>query len=366
MTDSEYMRKALELAEKGMGYVSPNPMVGTVIVKDGRIIGKGYHEKYGELHAERNAFADCRESPEGADLYVTLEPCCHYGKTPPCTDIIIEKKIKRVFIGSSDPNPLVSGKGVKILENHGIEVFQEVLKDECDKLNEVFFHYITTKMPFVIMKYAMTIDGKIACYNGESKWITGEQSRMNVHKDRHKYSAIMVGVNTVINDNPMLTCRIGNGVNPTRIICDTNLRTPPDCNILNTANEIPTIIATCCTDKNKQSEYINRGCKIILTDMKNNHVDLNQLMIKLGEIKIDSIILEGGGELNWSALKSGIVDKVQAYISPKIFGGRTSKTPVGGTGVEYPDKAFMLYDTSVKQIGDDFLIESRVKKCLRE
>ena len=287
--DLEYMRTALSLAKQGIGFVSPNPMVGAVIVKDGEIIGKGYHQRYGQLHAERNAFADCKVSAEGADIYVTLEPCCHYGKTPPCTEAIIENKIRRVFIGSADPNPLVSGKGVEILKNHGIEVYQNVLKDECDALNEVFFHYISTKTPFVIMKYAMTIDGKIACYTGESKWITGEQSRLNVQQDRHRYSGIMVGVGTIIADNPMLTCRIENGVNPTRIICDTHLRTPLDCNIVQTAKEIPTIIATCCTDEKKQTEYINMGCKIISTEPKNNHIDLNQLMIKLGEEKIDSI-----------------------------------------------------------------------------
>jgi len=369
MTDSQYMRIALELAEKGMGFVSPNPMVGAVIVKDGRIIGKSYHQKYGELHAERNAFADCKasgNSPEGADLYVTLEPCCHYGKTPPCTEAIIENKINRVFIGSSDPNPLVAGKGVSILRNHGIEVYEGILKDECDALNEIFFHYITTGTPYVIMKYAMTMDGKIACYNGKSKWITGENARLNVQKDRHRYSAIMVGVNTVIKDNPMLTCRIENGINPIRIICDTNLRTPIDCNIINTANEIPAVIATCCNDSEKQSEYIKKGCKIIVTDKKQNHVNLNQLVDELGKMKIDSIILEGGGELNWSALKSGIVNKIQAYIAPKIFGGNDSKTPVSGIGVDSPDKAFMLYDSQIKHIGNDFLIESRVKKCLQE
>lgn len=369
MTHSEYMKKALELAKKGMGFVSPNPMVGAVIVKDGEIIGQGFHRKYGELHAERNAFADCRargNSAEGADLYVTLEPCCHYGKTPPCTEAVIENKIKRVFIGSSDPNPLVAGKGAEILKNNGIEVYEGVLKDECDELNEVFFHYIKLKKPFVIMKYAMTIDGKIACFNGSSRWVTGESARLNVQKDRKRYSAIMVGVNTVISDNPMLTCRIENGVNPTRIICDTNLRTPIDCNITDTAKEVPAIIATCCNDTEKQAEYIKKGCKIIVTEKKDNHVNLNQLVDELGKLKIDSVILEGGGELNWSAIKSGIVDKVQAYIAPKIFGGANAKTAVSGTGFDSPDKACILYDSHIRQIGDDFLIESRVKKCSQE
>ena len=196
MTDIEYMKIALDLAKKGRGFVNPNPMVGAVVVKDNEIIGQGYHEKYGHLHAERNAIADCKVSPMGATIYVTLEPCCHYGKTPPCTDAIIESGIKKVVIGSSDPNPLVAGKGVEILKSNNIEVVENVLKEECDKLNEVFFHYIKTKTPYVVMKYAMTMDGKIATYTGKSKWITGEESRLNVHKDRHKYSGIMVGVGT--------------------------------------------------------------------------------------------------------------------------------------------------------------------------
>ena len=355
------MREALGLAKKGMGFVNPNPMVGAVIVKDGRIIGKGFHEKYGTLHAERNAFADCSEDCEGASIYVTLEPCCHYGKTPPCTEAIIEHKIRRVIIGSSDPNPLVAGKGVQILREHRIEVTEGVLKDECDELNEIFMHYITEKTPFVTMKYAMTMDGKIAAYTGESKWITGDESRHNVQLDRLKHSAIMVGVGTVLADDPMLTCRLENGRNPIRIICDTHLRTPLDCNIVRTAKEIPTIIAACSQDFSKISEYEARGCKIIITEEADGHVNLRQLMRILAEDeKIDSVLLEGGGELNWSALESGIVSKVQTYIAPKIFGGAVAKSPVSGIGVPSPSKAFMLTDSRVTKIGEDFLIESRV------
>ena len=226
MTDTEYMKIALELAKKGCGFVNPNPMVGAVIVKGDEMIGMGYHEKYGNLHAERNAILSCKKSPKGATLYVTLEPCCHYGKTPPCTEAIIESGISKVVIGSSDPNPLVQGQGVNILRNNGIKVIENVLKEECDEINKAFFHYIKTKTPYVVMKYAMTIDGKIATYTGKSKWVTGEEARQNVHKDRHKYSAIMVGVGTVLADNPMLNCRIEECKNPIRIICDTNLRTP--------------------------------------------------------------------------------------------------------------------------------------------
>ncbi len=360
MTDREYMSTALDLARQGMGHVNPNPMVGAVIVKDGRIIGRGYHRKYGTLHAERNAFADCTEDCTGADIYVTLEPCCHYGKTPPCTEAIIEHKIRRVIIGSPDPNPLVAGKGVRILREHGIEVVEGVLREECDALNEIFMHYITTGLPFVTMKYAMTMDGKIACYTGKSQWITGERARLNVQSDRLKHSAIMVGVGTVLADNPSLTCRLENGRNPIRIICDSNLRTPIDSNIVQTANEIPTIIATCSEDKKRIEEYEAYSCRIIRTGIKEGHVNLRELMRILGGEKIDSILLEGGGELNCCALESGVVSKVQAYIAPKIFGGAQAKSPVSGIGVPTPDKAYMLTDTHIKRIGEDILLESRV------
>ena len=219
MTDEYYMRRAIALAQKGEGQVSPNPLVGAVIVKDGKIIGEGYHEHYGQPHAERNALANCIQSPEGATIYVTLEPCCHHGKQPPCTDALLAAGIRRVVIGSKDPNPLVHGKGIRILREHGVEVTEQVLQDECDEMNEVFFHYIQTKLPFVILKYAMTLDGKIATYTGASRWVTGEAARAHVHRMRNRYHAIMVGVGTVLADDPMLTCRLGkteNGVNPVR------------------------------------------------------------------------------------------------------------------------------------------------------
>lgn len=365
MNDSDFMREALSLARRGMGFVNPNPMVGAVIVKNGRIIGRGWHHKCGELHAERNAFADCTESCEGASIYVTLEPCCHYGKTPPCTEAIIDHKIKRVVIGSSDPNPLVSGKGVNILREHGIEVTEGVLRDECDELNEIFMHYITFALPFVTMKYAMTMDGKIAAYTGKSQWITGEDARLHVQKERLRHSAIMVGIGTVIADDPMLTCRLENSRNPVRIICDTHLRISENCNIVRTAKEVPTIIATCSENCGKISVLEKQGCRILILNKKDGHTDLNQLMKVLGEEKIDSILLEGGGELNWSALKSGIVSKVQAYIAPKIFGGANAASPVSGIGVPSPNDSFMLTDSIIKQIGNDFLIESRVKNVYR-
>ena len=362
----KYMRYALELAKKGVGAVNPNPLVGAVIVKDDRIIGEGYHKKYGELHAERNALADCRrrgENPEGAVIYVTLEPCCHYGKTPPCTEAIIESGIKTVYIGSKDINPLVAGGGIAVLREHGIEVVTGVLEKECDSINEVFFHYIKTKLPFVVMKYAMTMDGKIATYTGASKWITGEAARHKVHEDRNRYAAIMTGVGTVLKDNPLLTCRIENGNNPIRVICDTNLRTPLNANVVVTAKEIPTIIATCCKDIQKYRPYIDAGCEILTVREKSGDnaktvIDLTDLMKKLGEKKIDSVLLEGGAAINWSALSAGIVNKVQTYIAPKIFGGETAKCPVGGIGAEAVSEAFGLEIKSVSRIGEDILIES--------
>ncbi len=364
MFQEKYMREALELARKGMGFVSPNPMVGAVIVKDGEIIGRGWHKKYGGLHAEREAFADCDSRGidcTGADMYVTLEPCCHYGKTPPCTEAVIQHKIGHVFVGSSDPNPLVAGKGIKILREHGIEVTEGILKNECDELNEIFFHYITTRKPFVTMKYAMTMDGKIACYTGKSQWITGEEARMNVQKERLRHSAIMVGIGTVTADNPMLTCRLENSRNPIRIICDTHLRIPLDCNIVRTAKEVTTIIATSSQNKEKRLALSELHCNTLVISEKNGHIDLNELMQELGTSEIDSILLEGGGELNWSMLSAGLVNKVQAYIAPKIFGGTGAKSAVSGAGVPVPSDAFMLYDTKIQHIGDDIMIESRVK-----
>ena len=252
--DRQYMKMALELAQKGMGFTAPNPMVGAVIVKNGRVIGQGYHRKYGELHAEREALAACTEEPEGASIYVTLEPCCHYGKQPPCVNAILEAGIRRVIIGSSDPNPLVAGKGIRILKDHGIEVTENILKEESDKLNEAFFYYIQNKKPYVVMKYAMTMDGKIAAYTGESKWVTGEAARIHVQKQRLKYTGIMVGVGTVLADDPMLTCRLENSINPVRIICDSHLRTPLTSKIVRTAVTIPTIIASSSKDQQKDKE----------------------------------------------------------------------------------------------------------------
>lgn len=360
MRDEEYMRLAMELAEKGRGYVNPNPVVGAVIVKGHKIIGRGYHRKYGELHAERNALADCAENPRGATLYVTLEPCCHYGKTPPCTEAILAAGIRRVVVGATDPNPLVGGKGITILREHGILVEEGILKEECEEQNRIFFHYMQTGMPYVVLKYAMTLDGKIATVTGASQWITGEEARAHVHKTRHDLMGIMVGVETVRRDNPMLNCRLPGKKNPVRIICDTSLRTPPEAVVVTTAKKQRTILATCCEDETRQKDYLERGCEVLRIPRDGEHLNLEILMKRLGEKKIDSILLEGGGTLNWSALSGGIVNEINAYIAPKIFGGETAKTPVSGDGVLLPGEAVCLDGRKVQQIGEDILVTARV------
>ena len=362
MNDEKYMRLALEEAKRGSGGVNPNPLVGAVIVRDGKVLSTGYHERYGELHAERNALAHLDgQSAEGATMYVTLEPCCHHGHQPPCTDAIIEHKLARVVIGSRDPNPLVAGKGVKILRNAGIEVKEDVLREACDAVNEVFMHYITTKRPFVAMKTAMTMDGKIACHTGASQWISGEASRQYVQTLRNHYKGIMVGVGTVLADNPRLTCRLEGGRNPLRIVCDSHLQTPLGATVVQTAHEVPTILATTVEDEAAWTPYLEKGCKVLLCKEKDGHIDLNDLMEKLGAQGIDGILLEGGGTLNEAALRAGTVNKVISFVAPKIVGGATAKTPVEGAGVDHPDAAYALKITSVCFIGDDLLIESEVK-----
>ena len=387
LPDPVYMRRAIELAKLGTGHTNPNPLVGAVIVKDGVIIGEGYHHVYGDLHAERDALKDCREKnndPAGATIYVTLEPCCHFGKQPPCTHAVKEAGISKVIIGSRDPNPLVSGKGTEYLRQNGIEVIEDFLREECDSINEIFFHYITTKTPFVALKYAMTMDGKIATKTGESKWISGEKSREHAHSLRNKYTCIMAGIRTVLADDPMLNCRIPGGRNPVRVICDSSLKIPLESNIVKTAKDIPTIVActsnaaldsketitsntnTFATDSNTKTDgnTITRadkiaalqkaGIEVFATD--GDKVDLKALMAYLAEKKLDSVLIEGGGEINFSALKAGIVNKVYAYIAPQCFGG-SAASPVGGTGIEKVCDSFKFKVTDTKMIDGDVLVE---------
>ncbi len=366
MNDKDYMRRAITLARRGEGWTNPNPMVGAVIVKDGRIIGEGYHHRCGALHAEREALSSCTEDPQGAVIYVTLEPCCHHGKQPPCTDALIAAGISRVVIGSRDPNPLVHGKGAKLLREHGMIVEEDFLREECDALNPVFFHYIQTKRPYVAMKYAMTMDGKIACYTGASKWVTGEQAREEVQHLRHRYMGIMAGIGTVLADDPMLTCRCEGGRNPVRIICDTQLRIPVNAKIAQSAKDVRTILATASTDQEKISALEDMGCTVLVLPQKDGHIDLDALMVRLGEAGIDSILLEGGGTLNYSMLESGHVQKVYAYIAPKIFGGDAAKSPVEGRGMARPEDAIMLRDKQVRQVGEDICIEAEVEYVHRD
>lgn len=369
MYQEKYMRRAIELAKKGIGAVNPNPLVGAVIVKNDRIIGEGYHARYGELHAERHAFANLTEEASGASMYVTLEPCCHTGKQPPCVEAIVEHGIKHVYVGSDDPNEKVSGKGYEYLRKHGIKVTTHVLKDECDDINRPFFHYITTKTPYVVMKYAMTMDGKIAAYTGDSKWITNEVSRYMVQESRNQYVGIMVGIGTVLADDPMLTCRIEGGRNPIRIICDTKLRIPMDSNIVKTAKEVPTIVATANIHQNENPEKIkeleNAGIIVMQVGLLGETLNLKELMINLGQRNIDSILLEGGGTLNYSALVQDIVSEVHMYVAPKMLGGKTALTPVEGQGVDSPNLAKLFDLKSVDKVFDDILVKYLSKNRVR-
>ncbi len=353
--DTKYMLRAIALAKRGAGFTNPNPLVGAVIVKDGCIIGEGYHEAYGGYHAERNAINNAKESVIGADMYVTLEPCSHHGKQPPCCESVAEAGIKNVYIGSADPNPLVSGKGIEYLKAHGVNVITDVLRSECDAMNKIFFHYITTKRPYVIMKAGMTIDGKCATYTGNSQWITNDLSREDVHRTRKRVAGIMVGINTVLCDDPMLNCRLQNPKNPVRIICDSQLRIPINSNIVRSAKDIPTIIATVSKDTQKADKLKENGVEIIITS--GDRVDLSELMTELGKRSIDSVLLEGGAELNAAMLEGGLVDKLDIYIAPKIIGGTESKSVVSGKGVELVKEAYIFGKPTVTMFGDDIKLE---------
>jgi diaminohydroxyphosphoribosylaminopyrimidine deaminase/5-amino-6-(5-phosphoribosylamino)uracil reductase len=365
------MKKALDLARKGKGFTNPNPMVGAVIVKNNEIIGEGYHEAIGGPHGEINALNNARASVIGGTLYVTLEPCSHYGKTPPCAPEIVRRGIKKVVVAMLDPNPMVSGNGIKHLRDHGVEVIVGTLEDEARKLNEIFIKYILTKLPFCILKSAMTLDGKIATESGDSKWVTSAQSRAHVHELRHSLMAIMVGVNTVIMDNPSLTTRLSGqvGRNPIRIIIDSSGRIPLEAKVLLKDGKTQPIIATTDQmDQSKEDELVRMGVCVLRTPQKNRRVDLENLMIQLGERGIDSVLIEGGSELSYSCLMEGVVDKVMTYIAPKILGGKNAKTPVGGIGLSKMSDAMPLYGIKVTSLDEDILVEGyinkEVEKCL--
>ncbi|QSX07723.1 bifunctional diaminohydroxyphosphoribosylaminopyrimidine deaminase/5-amino-6-(5-phosphoribosylamino)uracil reductase RibD [Alkalibacter rhizosphaerae] len=365
--DIEYMKRALELAELGRGWTNPNPMVGAVIVKKGRIIGEGFHQKHGQAHAEINALNNATEPVEGATIYVTLEPCSHYGKTPPCAQAILISGIREVIIAMEDPNPLVAGKGIRILQEGGISVHTGILEKEAAQLNEVFLQYIQTKTPFVVMKTAMSLDGKIACHTGDSKWISNEGSRAFVHELRAQLPAIMVGIGTVLADDPSLTCRRESpSRQPIRIIVDSALRIPMDAHVLNDECPHLTWIATVDgKDPEKIQILEERGIPVLQTRSKDGKVDLQHLMELLGQRQIDGLLLEGGGTLNFSALKAGIVNKVVSFIAPVLIGGKDAPTPVEGEGFSSLAEAIALENIQIRRFDDDLMMEGRVKHVYR-
>ncbi len=356
MNDELYIKRTLRLAEKARGMTSPNPMVGAVIVKNGKIISEDFHRRPGTPHAEALALEQAGEKARGSTLYANLEPCCHTEKrTPPCTKAIINAGIKKVIIAMKDPNPKVSGKGVIELQKAGIEVVSGVLEDEAKRLNEAYTKYIGTGKPFVILKTAMTLDGKIATPEGQSKWITGEKARALVHRLRSNADAVMTAIGTIKADDPQLTARIKAGKNPARIIIDPRLEVPLNANVLRIPPE--TIIVT--RVKNSKAFRLEQaGIKIIFYKEK---LDLDRLMKKLGEMEIASLLIEGGSSLNAHALEDGIVDKIMFFIAPIIIGGRESFSAIGGKNFKKLEEAYRLKDISIKRIGEDFLIQGYLR-----
>lgn len=360
--DEAYMRRAIDLAGLGRGWVSPNPLVGAVIVKDGRVIGEGYHHRAGGLHAEREALASCRESPVGATLYVTLEPCCHHGRQPPCTEAILQSGIRAVVIGSRDPNPQVCGRGAALLREAGLTVQEDFLRAECDALNPIFFHYIQTKTPYVAMKYAMTADGKIATRTGASRYVTGEAARARVQQLRHQYRGILVGIGTALCDDPLLTCRLSDGRNPVRIVCDAALRLPVESQLVQTAGQVPLIVACCHGPADRRQRLEQLGVTVLDLPGPGGQVDLPALMRELGRREIDSVLLEGGGTLNEAMVQAGLVQKVYCFLAPRFFGGRDAKTPLEGPGAGTPDEGWQLALQRCEPLAGDLLLEYEVKE----
>lgn len=361
-TDIKFMREALALARSQMGKTSPDPMVGALVVKDDRIISTGYHAEQSTPHAEAFAIKKAGSKARGATLYLNLEPCCHYGYNPPCTDAIIKAGIKRVVAAMQDPNPLVNGKGFAQLKDAGIKVKVGVLEEEARELNEAFIKYITTNMPFVILKTAMSMDGKVATVTGDSIYITGLASRQYVHVLRVYVDAMMLGVNTVIIDDPKLTVRDIGGEkiekrNPKKIILDTNAEIPLNSYVLKHEPEKTIVVAGEGASKKKLDKIRRTGASVLRAATKGDGIDLRKLMAELGEDKITSIMIESGGTLASSALKEGIVDKVMFFIAPKIIGGKTAPTPVAGNGFKKLSQAINLKNPSVRMFGNDVLIE---------
>lgn len=363
MDHRHYMRRALVLAAKALGMTSPNPMVGAVLVRNGRIIGEGFHKKAGTPHAEVNAIADADGDVSGATLYVSLEPCCHKDKrTPPCTEAIVSSGITRVVVAMRDPNPKVSGRGIAELERANIEVVSGVLEEEAHRQNESYVKFITTGRPFVILKVAMTLDGKIATPEGESKWITGDRARRLVHRLRGSADAVMTAIGTVKADNPRLTCRIGRGKNPIRIVIDPRLEVDPYSNVAFCPPE--TIVVTRGEKEDaaiSQKKMVLREKGVRLIEHEGERPDLPSLMKELGKANITLLLIEGGASLNAACLEAGIVDKVMFFIAPKLIGGRASFPAVGGSTFRRLTEAHRLVDTRIRRIGEDFLIEGYLR-----
>lgn len=361
--DEKYMRLAMQLAGNAIGRTSPNPLVGAVIVKDNRVVGCGWHRKAGTPHAEVHALNQAGELAQGADVYVTLEPCAHYGKTPPCAKALVEAKVKNVYGGLLDVNPKVAGKGFKILEDAGIHVEYGFLQDELRKQNEVFFKWIEHKKPFVVLKAAMTLDGKIATATSQSKWITNETSRAYGYKLRDIYDGIMVGINTVIEDNPMLTARVDGGKNPIRIVVDSSLKIDINANLVQDKSAKTIIATTDKADKDKILKLQAQDVDVIVVDKdENDKVDIEKLLDILGQQNICSILVEGGATLSGSFVAKKLVDKVYFFIAPKIVGGKEAKTPVAGTGILNLQEALALKDIQIEKLEEDILIIGRVDK----
>ena len=362
MDNSYYMRMALDLASSAMGRTSPNPMVGAVLVKDGKVVGKGYHARAGTPHAEVVALRDAGEATRGSTLYVTLEPCCHHGRTGPCTEAVIKAGVKKVVAAMTDPNPLVAGKGFGRLREAGLEVEAGILEEDARKLNEVFIKYITTGLPFVVMKAAVSLDGKIATRAGESQWITGPGAREYGHRLRDRYDAVMVGINTVLADNPSLNTRLpGGGRDAVRVVLDSQARTPPEANIIKSSPGAPVIIITTPgAPAERLTALEGAGARVEIVPAVSGRVDIKAAFSVLARRGITSVLIEGGGMVHASALDSGMVDKVVWFIAPLLIGGREAPGPLGGEGPERLAGATALDRVSVSRIGGDILVEGYI------
>ncbi|MCM8765761.1 MAG: bifunctional diaminohydroxyphosphoribosylaminopyrimidine deaminase/5-amino-6-(5-phosphoribosylamino)uracil reductase RibD [Candidatus Omnitrophica bacterium] len=366
------MSIVLSLAKKAKGFTNPNPMVGCVIVKEGEIVGKGFHKRAGLPHAEIEALRKAKEKAKGAFLYVNLEPCSHYGRTPPCTKAIISAGIKKVFTAMIDPNPLNNGKGIRELEEHGIEVEVGILEEEAKKVNEVFIKYITQKIPFITVKVAQTLDGKIATRTGESQWITSEKSREFAKRLRAEVDAVMVGLNTVREDDPLLNpnFRFQNSKLYYKIILDSKLRIPLEARIFSQDSIGKVIIATTKYAPKRRISQLQKKAEVLIVREKRGKVDLRELMKELARREIAHVLIEGGGETIASALEAKLVDRVYFFISPRIIGGREAITSVEGEGVEKLSKAIQLKEIEIKRIGEEILISGYLKerglRCLQE